>query len=58
MIRLFLSRAWREETGFRLALYLSVGLLARGVTGAEIAAVLEARRGISGLVEKAGRSDS
>ena len=28
MIRLFLSRAWREETGYRLGLFLSVGLLA------------------------------
>jgi phosphoribosyl-ATP pyrophosphohydrolase len=38
--------------------HLAVGLLVRGVTGAEIAAVLEARRGTSGLVEKAGRLNS
>ena len=41
-----------------LLYHLAVGLLARGVTGAEIAAVLEARRGTSGLVEKAGRLNS
>lgn len=41
-----------------LLYHLSVGLLARGVTGADIAAILEARRGTSGLVEKAGRASS
>jgi phosphoribosyl-ATP pyrophosphohydrolase len=41
-----------------LLYHLGVALLARGVTGAEIAAVLEARRGTSGLEEKAGRTNS
>jgi phosphoribosyl-ATP pyrophosphohydrolase len=41
-----------------LLYHLSVGLLARGVSGADVAHVLEARRGTSGLVEKAGRSGS
>lgn len=41
-----------------LLYHLSVGLLARGVTGAEVAAILEARRGTSGLDEKAARAQS
>ncbi len=41
-----------------LLYHLGVGLLARGVSGADVAAVLEARRGTSGLVEKAGRANS
>ena len=41
-----------------LLYHLAVGLLARGVSGGDVAAVLEARRGTSGLVEKAGRTNS
>jgi phosphoribosyl-ATP pyrophosphohydrolase len=41
-----------------LLYHLAVGLLARGVSGAEIAAVLEALRGTSGRAEKSGRTNS